>query len=536
MRLYYIVNDLLNRITFSNKTRMLIAIIAGGMVTIGFLMLISIFAIKYDYENLFQRRTMPLVELEEIKDLYSVNIHDTLYDLDREQIDMNNAIEVITLAKQIIQEQWKNYSQYINSDIGGLPEFASWWLNLVLFIEQPEPKNVYQEGILHKVEAKMQTINKRTDGIFTLIKEDQLTEASFAIDEAYLEINALNIYLSSLISSHLKDAISEKNRTERIFNTSILMLILLIGMIFFLSTLISMIIVNHFTELHNSLEGKVNTKTKELQDLNSSLEKRVAKEVEMGRKKDQIMFQQSRLASLGEMLQNIAHQWRQPLGALTMIIQSFETKHMRGKLTGEFIEERVQDAQVLANGMSDTLEDFRTFFNPNKSKKEFDLRTSIQKAIDLTRYLLDKEDIKLSLIMPDELRIFGFKNELSHIVLNLINNAKDALGKHSNDKKIQIFVKHTDTQVQISVIDNAGGVDEEILPRIFDPYFTTKHQSVGTGIGLYMSKQIIEQHMDGTIQCKNIQHKMGTEHFYQCAMFTLHIPFQSTLKDSNEPS
>ena len=534
MRLYHGINTLLNRITFSNKTRLLIAIIASGMVAIGFLMLISIFALKYDYENLFQRRTMPLVELEEIKDLYSVNIHDTLYDLDNEKIDLKNSIEVITLAKQIINEQWQNYQSYIRLHIAGLPEFASWWLNLVLFIEEPEPKNIYQEGIIHKIETKMKTINLRTEGIFTHLKAQRVLEASNAIDEIFLEINALNIYLSSLISSHLKEAINEKAKTERIFRTSIFMLVLLIGMIFFLSTLISVIIINHFTQLHNSLESKVNAKTKELQDLNSSLEKRVAKEVELGRKKDQIMFQQSRLASLGEMLQNIAHQWRQPLGALTMIIQSFETKHMRGKLTGEFIEERVKDAQILANGMSETLDDFRTFFNPNKSKKEFSLKTSIQKAIDLTRYLLDKESIELSLFMTDDLRIYGFKNELSHILLNLINNAKDALGKIDGDKKIHIFVKYTQEQITISVIDNAGGVDEKILPRIFDPYFTTKHQSVGTGIGLYMSKQIIEQHMGGEIHCKNIQHKMGTEHFYTCAMFTLHIPYQSTLKDSHE--
>ena len=142
-------------------------------------------------------------------------------------------------------------------------------------------------------------------------------------NEVFLDINSINIYLSSLINSHLKDAIAEKNRNDKMFKTSIFMLIMLIGFTFFLSIIISFIIINHFKQLNESLESKVILKTKELMVLNDSLEKGIKKEVENSRKKDQIMFQQARLASLGEMLQNIAHQWRQPLGALMMIIQSF---------------------------------------------------------------------------------------------------------------------------------------------------------------------------------------------------------------------
>ena len=535
MSLYRRINTILEHITFSNKTRILVGFIAGGMVSIGFLMFVSIFALKFDYETLFQSRTMPLVELEEIKDLYAVNIHDTLYDLQFKNISIANATEVITLANQIINEQWENYQASINYEVGGISRFANWWLGLFLLAQDPPPKTIYQKGITSKIKTKMDAIDGRVNRILSLAKDGEFQNISDLTAETFLEINALNIYISSLIGTHLKDAISEKIRTERIFHTSIFMLILLIGFVFFLSILVSVIIINHFKELHNSLELKVDEKTKALQELNSSLEKRVAKEVELNRKKDQIMFQQSRLASLGEMLQNIAHQWRQPLGALTMIIQSFETKYMAGKLTGEFIEERVKDAQVLANGMSETLDDFRTFFNPNKSKRAFDLRHSIQKSIDLSRYFLEKEGVELQLFMDEEVRIFGFKNELSHVFLNLINNAKDALSDKKGAKKVFIYVKTTPKEIHISVIDNAGGINEEILPRVFDPYFTTKHQSVGTGIGLYMSKQIIEEHMQGTITCKNIHHKMGSLQFYKCAMFTIIIP-RNPQKESHEPS
>jgi len=534
MGFYTAFNAYLDRITFSIKTRILIVIIAGGMVSIGFLMFISIFALKYDYETLFQRRTLPLVEIEEIKDLYAVNIHDTLYDLRLGQISLANATEVIGLAKHIVDEQWGNYHAYLNHQVGGVTRFASAWLNFFLLVKDPPPKSLYQEGITTKVQAKMDTINVRTQEILTHYHAQNITLAHSLTQETFLEINALSIYVSSLITSHLKEAINEKIRTERIFRTSIFMLVLLTGFVFALSLLVSVLLINHFKNLNATLEAKVDDKTKALKRLNSSLEKRVAKEVELNRKKDQIMFQQSRMASLGEMLQNIAHQWRQPLGALTMIIQSFETKHMAGKLTGAFIEERVKDAQVLANGMSETLDDFRTFFNPNKSKRGFDLKESIQKAIDLSYYLLEKEEVELQLFMSENVRIFGFKNELSHVFLNLINNAKDALSKKPTPKKIHIYVKSTPAEHQISVIDNAGGVDKKILPRIFDPYFTTKHQSVGTGIGLYMSKQIVEEHMQGSITCKNIYHKMGTKTLYRCAMFTIHIPRHK--KESHEPS
>jgi len=294
-----------------------------------------------------------------------------------------------------------------------------------------------------------------------------------------------------------------------------------------LSIIISFIIINHFKQLNESLESKVILKTKELMLLNDSLERRIKKEVENNRKKDQIMFQQARLASLGEMLQNIAHQWRQPLGALMMIIQSFQSKFLSGKLDEKFIDSRVEDAMLLAKNMSDTLEDFRTFFNPHKIHKKFSIKEVIKKAIDLTKYQLDKENINICLNLKGDIEIYGYENELTHILLNLINNSKDAfIEKEIAKKKILIIVKQTNNLVVIYVIDNAGGIKNDIITKVFEPYFTTKHKSVGTGIGLYMSKQIVEKHMNGRISCKNIKHKMGLKEskLYNCAMFTVEVP------------
>ena len=522
-----LINRVLNQVEFSKKTKILIGIISLSMITIGFLMMISIFALKFDYETLFEKRTIPQVGLEEIKDIYSVNIYDTLYDIKEANIDINNAAEVISLAKQIVRAQWKNYNHATHSKVGGLPEFASNWLNFFFLAQSIPQKNYYQKALIIKVENKMKSIDLQSSRIIALLKNNDTHEVSIALNEIFLEINSINIYLSSLISSHLKKAVAEKNRNDRIFKTSIYMLFLLIGLVFFLSIIISLVLMNNFKELNKSLEVKVNDKTKELRKLNDSLEKKIKTEVENSRKKDQIMFQQARLASLGEMLQNIAHQWRQPLSALTMIIQSFQSKFLSGKLNEEFVDSRVEDAGVLAKNMSETLEDFRTFFDPNKFHKNFSVKKVIEKSIDLTKYQLEKEGIEVYFNMIEKQEIYGFENELTHVVLNLINNSKDALIESKRTKKqIRIIVKPTQDSVIINIIDNAGGIKSDIIAKVFDPYFTTKHKSVGTGIGLYMSKQMVEKHMNGKIDCKNIKHKMGMEksELYSCAMFTIEIP------------
>jgi len=532
--LYTRANDILNHLEFSKKTKLLIGIIALGMMTIGFFMLVSIFAIKYDYETLYQKRTIPQINLEDIKDIYSVNIYDTLYDIKNYTINTEDAIEVIASAKEIIHTQWKNYTHSIEQHIGGLPQFANAWLNFFLPGYRIHNKNFYQQSLVSKVKKKMKDIDSKSTQLIQQIQDKHTEKLSESIESISLDINAINIYLSSLIKAHLKEAISEKNRNDRMFNTSILMLFLLIGFTFFLSIVISLLIINHFKRLNESLKSKVFSKTKELRELNESLEKRIKREVENSRKKDQVMFQQAKLASLGEMLQNIAHQWRQPLGALTMIIQGFEAKFLSGKLDKVFIESRVSDAMLLSKNMSDTLEDFRTFFHPHKIHTRFTLRETIEKAIALSKYQLNKGKITISLEMREDIQIYGYENELTHILLNLINNSKDAF-IHTDiaQKQILIIVKDTTNHAIISVIDNAGGIKDAIMSKIFEPYFTTKHKSVGTGIGLYMSKQIVEKHMHGKINCKNIQHKMGSKEgaLQHCTMFTVEIPKENQRRE-----
>ena len=141
-----------------------------------------------------------------------------------------------------------------------------------------------------------------------------------------------------------------------------------------------------------------------------------------------------------------------------------------------------------------------------------------------SKYLLEKENILIKHIVVDDLEIYGFYNELSHVFLNIISNAKDALKDNKNQKRIKIVIKNHNNNVRINIYDNAGGIEEKIIPHIFEPYYTTKYKSAGTGIGLYMSKQIIEKHMNGIIKCKNVFNKIDGYNLEYGALFIIDIP------------
>lgn len=509
-----------DKLNFNYKTAFLVFIIAGGMICIIILSQISIFTMKQDFDILFDKRTKSLMQLEHIKDSYKVNIQDTLIDFEKKQINYAQNIEILELAQEIIDKNWLLYKGQIEPQNR---EILTTFIKTFIIKEE----NYYENKVLKN--SIIENINKKKE----LIK-NQISDIDLIKDDEYflnlnLEINAISIYLTSLINYDLSLAINEKRNTDKIFNTIIIFSIISIFIVFLFSVILSLLIIDNFRKLHNSLEQKVNEKTKELQDLNASLETKISKEVIQNRKKDIIMFQQARLASLGEMLNNIAHQWRQPLGAITMIIQSFQTKMSLGKLTSDFVDEKVNDALLLASNMSTTLDDFKNFFSPNKIKSEFSIKNCIEHSIELSKYLLVQESIEVKLNVRKDVKINSYYNELSHVFLNIISNSKDALCSNvdKNDRIIKIIVNKFKNHLVINIVDNGGGIPLDILPKIFEPYYTTKYKSAGTGIGLYMSKQIIEKHMNGEISCKNIVHKMKNDKVFNCSLFTIKIPLQN---------
>lgn len=264
--------------------------------------------------------------------------------------------------------------------------------------------------------------------------------------------------------------------------------------------------------LNNSLEEK----SKELRELNENLENRVMNEISKRQRQQQLLIQQSKLAAMGEMIGNIAHQWRQPLNALSLVLQNIDFNYKLGELDDEFMDKSIKKANLLTTNMSKTIDDFRNFFKPNKEKKIFSLQESINKTISLIDATLNNNNIKLDYNRGDEILIYGFINEFSQVILNIINNAKDALNeKKLENATIKIEIKKEESNVLIMIEDNAGGIPKDIIDKIYDPYFTTKEEGKGTGIGLYMSKVIIEENMGGKIIAQNIN---------SGARFTISIP------------
>jgi len=223
-------------------------------------------------------------------------------------------------------------------------------------------------------------------------------------------------------------------------------------------------------------------------------------------KKNQMhMIQQARLASAGEMIGNIAHQWRQPLNTLGLINQKLSIYQKRGLLNDKKLEDSVNRSMTIINNMSSTIDDFRDFFNPKKEKVDFLLIDSIKNAYSIVEASLAHESISYKLSMQDEnIQVSGYSNELSQVIVNLLNNAKDALSNiEITHKSISIVIDTSDKKIEIKVCDNGGGISDSNIDRIFEPYFTTKEEGKGTGVGLYMSRTIIEEHMGGRLTAKN---------------------------------
>ena len=249
-------------------------------------------------------------------------------------------------------------------------------------------------------------------------------------------------------------------------------------------------------ELHSQTQ-------KELSIINTSLGTRIAKEVENNRRKDQKMIEQSRLAQMGEMISMIAHQWRQPLSAITATTSSMRVRMELGKETPENTQESIDKINDYAQHLSGTINDFRNFFKPNRSREKTSLNAVVNESLSIIGSSLQSVGIMIETFFDAKEEFFSYPNELNQVVLNLLKNAKDAFENNTVvSAKIVIKTEVLEGDLLLEIIDNAGGISEEIMEHLFDPYFTTKEKD-GTGLGLYMSKMIIEEHCHGELKVKN---------------------------------
>ncbi|MFK5938789.1 MAG: sensor histidine kinase [Sulfurimonas sp.] len=245
-------------------------------------------------------------------------------------------------------------------------------------------------------------------------------------------------------------------------------------------------------------------KIKLLQKSEIKKTEKLLEEVRKSRKKDEIFFQQNKMNSMGEMIENIAHQWRQPLSQINSSVLLIDEVLYQKEIRDTEIEKELKDIENLTSYMSKTIDSFRGFFDRSKKQTDFSFQEIIESSLIIIKnsVKLNNIDIKISI---EDTNYYGLKEELQQVIIILLNNAKDVLiERQTNNAEIMISGRKSKNTYTIAITDNAGGIMQQQTDKIFEPYFTTKHQTQGTGLGLYISKIIIEENMLGRLSAKNI--------------------------------
>ena len=278
-------------------------------------------------------------------------------------------------------------------------------------------------------------------------------------------------------------------------------------------TFIVVVLVIYYYEMSRSEAFDIiETANKELKDYKENLEEKVEKALEEKRYQEAILVQQSKMAAMGEMIASIAHQWKQPLATVASIVNTEKMKNNLSVQKDGHLCETYDSILTQVDYMDQTISDFSNFFRPKDKKEFFPLNRSINDVLKILRPQLTKHQIKVEYNQEqDKLILEGYRSEFSQVLLNIITNAKDAILDNIDKKSIsegegKITIKSffEDNKVKLTICDNGGGIPDEIIENIFTLYFTTKGEELGTGIGLYMSKMIMDSHMKGDISAKNI--------------------------------
>ena len=348
-------------------------------------------------------------------------------------------------------------------------------------------------------------INQKGDSVVTYAykKTNDIFENKISYFLYYKPLNwiiAKGVYNSEINKSLGIKELSLRNRVYTHIKENLF--------IFMLFTFIAVLIAYFFSKkiegLINEKEKKVKNSTKALALLNRELDNRVKKEVEKNKEQEQILMQKSKFIALGETINLIAHQWRQPISELNAIVLNIKLHHKMGKLTNDLMNDKSRQIDNVLEYMSKTIDDFRTFFKPQKKVERFNLNESISRVLDITKAMLEDGNIKIDKEIDTSLYIVNFQNEFEQVLLNILSNARDAmLGDKIEKPTVKFQTYKEKSQVYIKISDNAYGINEELIDKIFDPYFTTKDDANGTGIGLYMSKIIIEKNMRGFLDIQS---------------------------------
>lgn len=240
---------------------------------------------------------------------------------------------------------------------------------------------------------------------------------------------------------------------------------------------------------------------KHYEAINQILGDRIKEEVEKNRQKEMLLIQHSRLAAMGEMIAGLSHEWRQPLKNLSTLIEDLGEAREFGEIDEQYLDRFSIESMGQINLLARLIHDFRKFYRPNKEKCAFSVGDSIEEALSLFSSSLNNYGIQVDFVYRGQQMAYGYPNDFSQVVLNILLNARDAfVGKEHPNRKIYITIAETNRFIAAAITDNAGGIDPAMLKNVFEPFFTTRPH--GTGLGLYMSKLLLEN-MDGMIEVEN---------------------------------
>ena len=262
-------------------------------------------------------------------------------------------------------------------------------------------------------------------------------------------------------------------------------------------------------------------KSKELEDLNQTLRAKVKEEIEKGMEKHRLLVQQSKMAAMGEMMGAIAHQWRQPITAIASAAMNMRMQRELGSLDDLRFGESVDSIERQTQRMSQTINNFMNFFKPSKEMQRFNLRLMLNEIYSLLSAQFVYRGVEFVNDVPRQMELCGYRNELEQVVLNLLANARDAFEEREQPQKwVRVYPSLYNQKLDLVIEDNAGGIEESLLDRVCEPYFTTKEPGRGTGIGLYMSKSIMQSSFKGDLVPKNRYCDKGKR---QGALFIMEI-------------